>query len=51
MRWRIHHMDVKTNFLRNIIEEEVYIEKPHGLEVHEKDSHVYRLKKALYGLT
>jgi hypothetical protein len=28
MRW-IHQMDVKTNFLNEIIEEEVYIEKPH----------------------
>jgi hypothetical protein len=30
MRWRIHHMDVKTTFLNEIIEEEVYIEKPQG---------------------
>jgi hypothetical protein len=28
MRWRIHQMDVKTNFLNSIIKEEVYIEKP-----------------------
>jgi hypothetical protein len=28
MGWSIHQMDVKTTFLNNIIEEEVYIEKP-----------------------
>jgi hypothetical protein len=28
MMWRIHQMDVKTVFLNEIIEEEVYIEQP-----------------------
>jgi hypothetical protein len=28
MGWRIHQMDVKTVFLKGIIEEEVYIEHP-----------------------
>jgi hypothetical protein len=50
MRWRIHQMDVKTTFLNGIIEEEVYIEKPQGFEVHGRDSHVCRLKKSLYEL-
>ena len=27
MGWHIHHMDVKTMFLNEIIEEEVYIEQ------------------------
>ena len=43
-------MDVKTMFLKGVIEEEVYIEQPEGFETHEKKSHVCRLKKALYGL-
>jgi hypothetical protein len=43
-------MDVKTTFLNEITEEEVYIEKPQGFEVHERESHVCRLKKALCGL-
>ena len=43
-------MDVRTAFLNGIIQEEVYIEKPLGFEVHGRDSNVYRLKKALYGL-
>jgi hypothetical protein len=50
MGWRIHQMDVKTSFLNGIIKEEVYIEKPQGFEVNGKESHVSRLKKALYGL-
>lgn len=43
-------MDVKTTFLNNTIDEEVYIEKPLGFEVHNKETHVCRLKEALYGL-
>jgi hypothetical protein len=48
MRWEIHHMDVKTSFLNGIIEEEVYIQKPYGFEVHGRDSHVCRLNKSFY---
>ena len=36
-------MDVKTPFLNEIIEEEVYIEQPQGFEVHGKESNVCRL--------
>jgi hypothetical protein len=43
-------MDVKTTFLNGEIEEEVYIEQPDGFVTHEKESHVCRLKKYLYGL-
>jgi hypothetical protein len=43
-------MDVKTTFLNDVIEEEVYIEQPQGFEVEDRRSHVCRLKKALYGL-
>jgi hypothetical protein len=42
-------MDVKTTFMNGLIEEEVYIEHPLGFEVHGRESHVCRLKKALYG--
>ena len=47
MGWKIHQMDVKTAFLNGLIEEEVYIEQPLGFEVHGRESHVCRLKKAL----
>ena len=48
MGWEIHQMDVKTDFLNEVIEEEVYIEQPEGFETHEKKSHVCRLKKVLF---
>lgn len=50
MGWNLHQVDVKTVFLNEVIENEVYIEQPDGFVVHEKQSHVCRLKKALYGL-
>lgn len=36
--------------VNGVIEEGVYIEQPQGFEVFGKESHVCRLKKALYGL-
>ena len=50
MGWKIHHMDVKTTFLNEIIQQEVYVEQPRGFDIHRRYSHVCRLKKALYGL-
>ena len=43
-------MDVKTTFLNGKIKEKVYIEQPKGFVTHGKKTHVYKLKKALYGL-
>jgi hypothetical protein len=50
MKWKLHQMDVKTTFLNDVIEEEVYIKQPQGFEVENRKSHVCKLKKALYGL-
>jgi hypothetical protein len=50
MGWHIHQMDVKTAFLNEIIEEEVYIEQPEGFETFDREFHVCRLKRALYGM-
>jgi hypothetical protein len=50
MKWKLHQMDVNTTFLNGVIEEEVYIDKPQGFEVEDRNSHVYILKKALYRL-
>eukprot|EP00253_Pinus_taeda_P027677 PITA_27677 len=50
MGCNIHQMDMKTTFLNETINEEVYIEQPRGFEENNRDTHVYRLKKALYGL-
>jgi hypothetical protein len=49
MGWKLHYMDVKNSFL-NGVTEEVYIEQPQGFVIHGKESHVYKLKKYLYGL-
>ena len=50
MGWKIQQMDVKTAFLNGIIQEEINVENPWGFEIHERESHVCRLKKSLYGL-
>ena len=50
MKWKLHQMDVKMTFLKGVIEEEVYIEQPLGFETHDKNSHLCKLKKTLYGL-
>jgi hypothetical protein len=50
MGWKLHQMDVKIAFLNGVIEEEVYIEQPQGFVIYGKESHVCRLKKALYRL-
>ncbi|GAA0162714.1 hypothetical protein LIER_18746 [Lithospermum erythrorhizon] len=42
-------MDVKSAFLKSVVEEEVYIEQPKGFVDNSCPHHVYRLKKALYG--
>ena len=41
---------MKNVFLSRIIEEEVYIDQPEGLEIFNSELHVSRLKRALYGL-
>eukprot|EP00253_Pinus_taeda_P017700 PITA_17700 len=48
MGWNIHQIDVKTTFMNGTIDEELYIEQVEGFEVNSKDTHVCRLKKALY---
>ena len=48
--WKLHQMDVRTAFLNGVVEDEVYVEQPPGFETHDQQSHVYRLKKDLYGL-
>jgi hypothetical protein len=48
--WGIHQMDVKTAFLNEVVEEEVYVEQPERFEVGNRRTHVCRLRRALYGL-
>ncbi|GJY26689.1 retrovirus-related pol polyprotein from transposon TNT 1-94 [Tanacetum coccineum] len=46
----IYHMDVKTAFLNGELYEVVYVSQLKGFVDQDKPNHVYRLKKALYGL-
>nr|GEV47411.1 retrovirus-related Pol polyprotein from transposon TNT 1-94 [Tanacetum cinerariifolium] len=46
----IYQMDVKTTFLNGELKEEVFVSKPEGFVDPDHPTHVYRLKKALYGL-
>ncbi|GKB57953.1 retrovirus-related pol polyprotein from transposon TNT 1-94 [Tanacetum coccineum] len=46
----IYQMYVKTVFLNGELKEEVYVSQPEGFVDPDHSTHVYRLKKALYGL-
>ncbi|GJX82191.1 retrovirus-related pol polyprotein from transposon TNT 1-94 [Tanacetum coccineum] len=46
----IYQMYVKTAFLNGELKEEVYISQPEGFVDQDNPSHVYKLKKAIYGL-
>nr|GEU80309.1 retrovirus-related Pol polyprotein from transposon TNT 1-94 [Tanacetum cinerariifolium] len=45
----IYQMDVKPAFLNGKLKEEVYVSQPEGFVDQDNPSHVYKLKKALYG--
>nr|GFA19565.1 hypothetical protein [Tanacetum cinerariifolium] len=47
----VFQMDVKTAFLHGSLKEDVYVCQPEGFIDADYPSHVYKLKKALYGLT
>nr|GEY65707.1 hypothetical protein [Tanacetum cinerariifolium] len=46
----VFQMDVKTAFLHGALKEDVYVCQPEGFIDADHPSHVYKLKKALYGL-
>nr|GEY57507.1 retrovirus-related Pol polyprotein from transposon TNT 1-94 [Tanacetum cinerariifolium] len=46
----VYQMDVKTAFLNDIMQEEVYVSQSDGFVDKDNSNHVYKLKKALYGL-
>nr|GFC21449.1 retrovirus-related Pol polyprotein from transposon TNT 1-94 [Tanacetum cinerariifolium] len=47
----VFQMDVKIAFLHGSLKEDVYVCQPEGFIDADHPSHVYKLKKALYGLT
>jgi hypothetical protein len=48
--WEVHHMDIKSVFLNDIIKEEVYVQQSLGFIIPGSESKVLRLRKVLYGL-
>ena len=50
MKWEVHQMDVKTTLLNDVVKEDVYVEQPLVYEIHDRNTHVRKLKKDLYGL-
>nr|GFA25380.1 copia protein [Tanacetum cinerariifolium] len=46
----VFQMDVKTTFLHGSLKEDVYVCQPEGFIDADHPSHVYKLKKTLYGL-
>nr|GEV07107.1 copia protein [Tanacetum cinerariifolium] len=50
MDFTVYQMDVKSAFLYDIIEEEVYFSQPLGFVNPEFPDRVYKVEKALYGL-
>ncbi|GKB47788.1 retrovirus-related pol polyprotein from transposon TNT 1-94, partial [Tanacetum coccineum] len=50
MNMVVYQMDVKTAFLNDNLQEEVYVSQPDGFVDPYNPNHVYNQKKALYGL-
>nr|GEU36004.1 copia protein [Tanacetum cinerariifolium] len=48
--FKFFQMDVKSDFLNGFINEEVYVAQPPDFVDFKKPDHVFKLKKALYGL-
>jgi hypothetical protein len=42
--WKIYQLDVKSDFLNGILEQEVYVQQPEGFIIEGEESKVYRLK-------
>nr|GEX84984.1 retrovirus-related Pol polyprotein from transposon TNT 1-94 [Tanacetum cinerariifolium] len=48
--FKLFQINVKSSFMNDFINEEVYVAQPSGFIDFGKPNHVYKLKKALYGL-
>jgi hypothetical protein len=48
--FKLYQMDVKSAFLNDVIQEEVYVRQPPGFKSSKYSDRVYKLSKALYGL-
>ena len=50
LNFKLYQMDVKSDFLNGMLQEEVYVEQPKGFVDPHRPDDVYKLKRALYGL-
>jgi hypothetical protein len=48
--FKLYQIDVKSDFLNSVIQEEVFVRQPPGFESPKYPNRVYKLSKALYGL-
>jgi hypothetical protein len=48
--FHIEQLYIKTTFLHGDLEQEIYMQHPHGYEVKVKENLVCKLNKSLYGL-
>lgn len=48
--FKLYQMDVKSAFLNNFENEEIYGSQPPGFEDHENPDYIFKLKQAIYGL-
>jgi hypothetical protein len=48
--FKLYKMDVKSAFVNDVIQEEVYVRQPPGFENLKYPDRVYKFSKALYGL-
>ena len=48
--FKLYQMDVKSAFLNDFIQKDVYVKQPPGFENQKFPNHVYKLFKSLYGL-
>ena len=50
LNFKLYQIDVKSDFLNGMLQEEVYVEQPKGFVDPHRPDDVYKLKRALYGL-
>ena len=50
LNFKLYQMDVKSSFLNEMLQEEVYVKQPKGFVDPHRSDDVYKLKRALYGL-
>lgn len=48
--WEVHHMDVKTAFLNDDLQKEIFVQQAPGFAHPAQENMVFKLHKALYGL-